>query len=66
MALLRLSTPAGTAPSSAKEMTERAARIAAMLDRWVAEDVFAEPDWSIDDLDPIALRRSAHGEKPRR
>lgn len=66
MASLRPSTPAGTAPSSAKEMAERAARIAAMLDRWAAEDLSAEPDWSIDDLEPIMIRRSADDENPRR
>lgn len=66
MASLRPTTPASTAPASAKEMAERAARIAAMLDRWAAEDVSGEPDWSVDDLEPIALRGSADDEKPYR
>lgn len=65
MASLRPTPPAGTAPSSAKEVAERAARVAAMLDRWAAEDVSGEPDWSVDDLEPIALRRS-DDEKPSR
>lgn len=62
MASLR---PTDPAPSSAKAMAERAARIAAMLDRWAAEDVSGEPDWSVDDLEPIALRRG-DDENPRR
>lgn len=63
MASLR---PTDPAPSSAKEIAERAARIAAMLDRWAAEDVSGEPDWSVDDVEPIALRRSDGDEKPQR
>ena len=65
MASLRPTTP-GTAPCSAKEIAERAARIAAMLDRWAAEDVSGEPDWSVEDLEPIAIRRSTDDENPRR
>jgi hypothetical protein len=65
MASLRPSTPAGTTSSSAKELAERAARIAAMLDRWASEDVSGEPDWSVDDLEPVALRRSDADAKPR-
>jgi hypothetical protein len=44
--------------TSLLETTERAARIAAMLDRWNAEDVSKEPDWSVADLEPITLRHS--------
>ena len=35
-----------------------------MLDRWNAEDVSKEPDWSIADLQPITLRHSTEDEKP--
>jgi len=65
MASPRPTTPAGIAPPSPGEMAERASRIAAMLDRWAADDVSTEPDWSIDDLEPITLRHSAD-EKPRK
>jgi hypothetical protein len=50
--------------ASPEETAERAARIAAMLDRWNAEDVSKEPDWSIADLQPITLRHSTEDEKP--
>jgi hypothetical protein len=33
-----------------------------MLDRWNAEDVSKEPDWSVADLEPVTLR---HGTKAR-
>jgi hypothetical protein len=42
--------------ASAKEMAERATRVAAMLDRWDSEDVSNEPDWNVEDLEPIKLR----------
>ncbi len=38
-------------------MAERAARIAAMLDRWDAEDVSGEPEWDVEDLEPVKLRQ---------
>jgi hypothetical protein len=65
MASLRPTTPAGTVPPSSKETSERVARIAAMLDRWAAEDVSGEPDWSVDDLEPMTLRRNDDDQKPR-
>jgi hypothetical protein len=37
-------------------MAERARRIAAMLDRWDQEDVSGEPDWNVEDLEPMTLR----------
>ena len=63
MASLLPTTSAGTA--SAKELAERAARVAAMLDRWAAEDVSGDPDWSVEDLEPITLHHSIENEKPR-
>jgi hypothetical protein len=57
--------PASAAGKTAfQETVERAARIAAMLDRWNAEDVSKEPDWSIADLEPVTLRHSTEDEKP--
>ena len=50
--------------ASPQETAERAARIAAMLDRWNAEDVSKEPDWNIADLQPITLRHITEDEKP--
>lgn len=35
---------------------DRAKRIAAMLDRWEAEDVSDEPDWDVHDVGRVALR----------
>jgi hypothetical protein len=40
-------------------MAERAARISAMLDRWNAEDISDEPEWSVEDLEPMKLRSAA-------
>jgi hypothetical protein len=37
------------------DVTTTATRVAAMLDRWEAEDVSDEPDWDIRDIEPIAL-----------
>lgn len=42
-----------------KERAERAARIAAMLDRWAAEDVTGEPEWDVGDIQPMSLRSSS-------
>lgn len=42
-----------------EERAERAARIAAMLDRWAAEDVSDEPEWDLEDIQPVALRSSS-------
>ena len=41
------------------DVTANSARIAAMLDRWEAEDVADEPDWDLGDVEPIALPREA-------
>jgi hypothetical protein len=39
-----------------EEREERAASVGAMLGRWEAEDVSAEPDWDVADLEPLVLR----------
>jgi hypothetical protein len=41
--------------AAVEDVTSTAARIAAMLDRWEAEDVSDEPDWDIADIEPLAL-----------
>jgi hypothetical protein len=41
-----------------EEKAERATRIAAMLDRWAAEDVSDEPEWDVGDIQPMTLRSS--------
>ncbi len=33
-----------------------ALRIAAMLERWSAEDVSDEPEWDVSDIERVALR----------
>lgn len=45
---------------------ERAARIAAMLDRWAAEDVTDEPEWDVGDIQPMSFRNASGpvGTKP--
>jgi hypothetical protein len=37
-------------------LVDRAKRIAAMLDRWENEEPANEPDWEVDDLEPLAVR----------
>ncbi|MEO8846225.1 MAG: hypothetical protein ABI704_31930 [Kofleriaceae bacterium] len=41
-----------------EERAERSARVAAMLDRWAAEDVTDEPEWDVGDIQPVTLRSS--------
>jgi hypothetical protein len=55
---------APSADKTARETAERAARIAAMLDRWDTDDVSKEPDWTVADLEPITLRHGTQEEKP--
>ena len=37
------------------DAAERAARVRAMLTRWRAEEMSAEPDWEIEDIEPMRL-----------
>jgi len=39
-----------------KERLERAARVAAMFERWAAEDVADEPGWDADQVPRIEFR----------
>jgi hypothetical protein len=43
---------------SRQETAERAARVAAMIERWEAEDISGEPDWRVEDLEPATFRHS--------
>jgi hypothetical protein len=36
-----------------------------MLDRWEAEDVSGEPEWSVEELEPVRLRRSSADDERR-
>jgi hypothetical protein len=47
-------------------MAERAARIAAMLARWATDDVSREPEWSIEDVEPLILRQGNDPETHRK
>ena len=47
----------------AKDRAERAARVAAMLDRWAAEDTSGEPDWDVDDVERLNLTRTPVGKE---
>jgi hypothetical protein len=40
---------------NAAARAERAQRIAAMLERWAAEDCSDEPDWDPNDIPPFRL-----------
>jgi hypothetical protein len=48
----------------AQERAERAARIAAMFDRWAAEDVSGEPDWDVEEFAPLNMTRTSSGLDP--
>jgi hypothetical protein len=64
--------PPKATPSDAQEAAdalnaaariERAQRIAAMLERWAAEDCSGEPDWDPDDIPPFRLGVPAQPEE---
>jgi hypothetical protein len=38
--------------------TERAERVAAMLDRWAAEGTTTEPEWDVETFERLDLTRS--------
>jgi hypothetical protein len=56
------STKKSVATGLSTAMMERAARISAMLDRWNADDVSEEPEWSVEELEPMSLRASVDTE----
>jgi hypothetical protein len=41
-------------------------RIAAMLDRWETDDISGEPEWNIEDVEPMTLRHSPVDHEKRR
>jgi len=41
-------------------LADRAQRVATMLDRWEAEPVDHEPEWDVEELERIALRKPSH------
>jgi hypothetical protein len=45
-----------------EERAERAARVQSMLQRWAQEPEGTDPDWRIENIDPLALRREAETE----
>ena len=60
-----VSPPRSTAHAesrSPQDMRERAVRVAAMLDRWEAEDVSGEPEWNVEELEPMTLRHVPAGD----
>lgn len=57
-----MAQPTFAAIDPAGERAERAARVAAMFDRWAAEDVSGEPDWNVEGFERLSLTRSFAGE----
>jgi hypothetical protein len=52
-------TPKPAEPPTDSVRAEQAARIAAMFERWAAEDVSDEPDWNVDDVERIGFSSAA-------
>jgi hypothetical protein len=57
----RRSNPATALPAAGLRarvlpQVDRTQRLAAMLDRWDAEDAGDEPDWDASDLEPLVMR----------
>jgi hypothetical protein len=59
-----VSLPSRPPLDPATERAERAARIAAMLDRWAAEDTTAEPAWDVETFERLDLTRSLASGEP--
>jgi hypothetical protein len=56
----RGSNPAAALPAAGLgarvlRQVDRTLRLAAMLDRWDAEDLADEPDWDVSDLEPLSM-----------
>ena len=49
--------PAAPSPAPIDDLAERAARIRAMLSRWANEAAPDEPEWSVEDIEPMRLER---------
>ena len=61
-----VSVPSQPRPLLSKEdeAAERAARVRAMLSRWEKSGDGDDPDWDVDDVEPISLRRRDEGGAP--
>jgi hypothetical protein len=54
----RRSNPAESALSArVQPLANRAQRVASMLDRWEAEPLDDEPEWDVEELERLALRK---------
>ena len=42
-----------------EERAEQAARVKAMLRRWSREPDATDPDWTVEDIEPLALHHQA-------
>ncbi|HEX4474555.1 MAG TPA: hypothetical protein VH142_05735 [Polyangiaceae bacterium] len=58
-----MSIPSRPPIDSATERAERAGRVAAMLDRWAAEETSGEPEWDVEDFDRVDFTRSLGNEQ---
>jgi hypothetical protein len=56
--------PAAPTPPPVDDLAERAARIRAMLSRWASESVSDEPEWSVEDIEPMYV--GGDGNAPRK
>ena len=52
--------PAAPTQPPVDDIAELAARIRAMLSRWVTEPVTDEPEWSVEDIEPMQLEGDAN------
>ena len=43
---------------------EQAARVAAMFERWAAEDVSAEPEWDVEQIERITFSSPSTAPEP--
>jgi hypothetical protein len=50
-------------PTRQQELRERALRLRAMFARWESERA-DEPEWDIDDIEPLSLRPSSTARDP--
>ena len=62
--LCPVALPSSPPLDPATEKAEHAARIAAMLDRWAAEDTTGEPDWDVETFERLDLTRSLASSEP--
>ena len=50
--------PEAPAPAPIDDLAERAARIRAMLSRWANEALADEPEWNVEDVEPMRPERN--------